>query len=110
MNHTITIRQPIPIQKTPRYIASCKVIEEYRNNQKLTGLCQLIAPGPRDWLKNGETWDDLHRETYNYYYENGLVCDEELIKTENTKNNKQNIRCWLKGETWDEYVECMIKM
>lgn len=99
---------PISISKTPRYIAECKLIEENKNiNINITGVAQLIAAGPRDWLKQGESWDDLHRETYNYYYENGLAYVEEL----NGNYNKNNsMRCWMKEEeTWNEYVDYLIK-
>jgi hypothetical protein len=69
INITQNTIQQIPLEQTPKYIAECKTFEEYRkNNAPLTGLASLIAPGPRDWLKRGETWDDLCKEIQNHYY------------------------------------------
>lgn len=86
----------IPITKTPKYIAESIA---FQNNQSSTGLAQLVAYGPRDWLKPHESWEDLLKERYNYYYENGLTYAEE------SSNGINKHRTWLKDrETWDQYI------
>ncbi len=57
------------VKTTKRYIEDIKLSIEARKNPKYkTGILSLVAHGPRDWKKRGETDEEYYNELYNYYF------------------------------------------